>query len=67
VMKIDPTTDQASTFGSLAGSYKWIGGVLAPNGMIYGIPYFATTVLKINPTDVDFDEDVILSAYFNKF
>lgn len=37
-----------------AGSGKWYGGVLAPNGMIYGVPYSATTVLKINPTDDTF-------------
>ena len=43
-------TDTATTFGSLAGTVKWYGGVLAPNGMIYGIPYGATAVLKIDPT-----------------
>ena len=32
-----------STFGSLAGTWKWVGGVLAPNGKIYGIPSDATT------------------------
>ena len=39
-----------STFGSLAGTSKWAGGVLAPNGMIYGMPYNSTTILKIDPT-----------------
>ena len=39
VLKIDPVTDTATTFGSLSGTSKWFGGVLAPNGMIYGIPY----------------------------
>ena len=43
-------TESTSTFGSLSGSDKWIGGVLAPNGMIYGIPLNSTTVLKIDPT-----------------
>jgi len=42
-------TDTASTFGSLSGATKWVGGVLAPNGMIYGIPDSSTTVLKIDP------------------
>ena len=42
-------TDTTSTFGSLAGASKWVGGVLAPNGCIYGIPYNSTTVLKIDP------------------
>ena len=39
-----------STFGSLSGSAKWAGGVLAPNGNIYGIPQTSTTILKIDPT-----------------
>lgn len=34
-------------FGSLAGATKWVGGVLAPNGKIYGIPFDSTTVLEI--------------------
>ena len=42
--------DTTTTFGSLTGTVKWVGGVLAPNGMIYGIPYDSTTVLKIDPT-----------------
>ena len=37
------------TFGILGGSYKWIGGVLAPNGMIYGIPRDSTSILEIDP------------------
>jgi hypothetical protein len=49
VLKINPTTTTASTFGSLTGTGKWAGGVLAPNGYIYGIPSASTTVLKINP------------------
>jgi hypothetical protein len=40
----------ATEFGSLSGSSKWYGGVLAPNGMIYGIPLDSTAVLKIDPT-----------------
>jgi hypothetical protein len=51
VLKIDPTDDSVSTFGSLSGdSLKWLGGGLAPNGQIYGIPFSGTTVLKIDPT-----------------
>ena len=39
-----------TTFGAVGTStYKWRDGVLAPNGLIYGIPYFASTVLKIDP------------------
>jgi hypothetical protein len=56
VLKIDPTTDTASTFGALAGGDKWFGGVLAPNGMIYGIPFDSVTVLRLLSTytmDID--------------
>ena len=44
------TTDTTTTFGSLStDTSKWIGSVIAPNGCIYGTPFSATTVLKINP------------------
>jgi hypothetical protein len=43
--------DTVTTFGSLAGAAKWVGGVLAPNGCIYGIPRDSTAVLKIDPSD----------------
>ncbi len=36
-------------FGSLSGTVKWQGGVLAPDGKIYGIPYNSTQVLEIDP------------------
>ena len=38
-----------NTFGSLTGNEKWYGGVLAPNGKIYGIPFSSTQVLEIDP------------------
>ena len=41
--------DTTTTFGNLTGTDKWIGGILAPNGCIYGIPRNSTTVLKIDP------------------
>ena len=41
--------DTTSNFGSLSGTGKWIGGVLAPNGCIYGIPLNSTSILKIDP------------------
>ena len=49
ILKIDPTTDVVTTFGSLSGTSKYSGGVLAPDGYIYGIPHDSTTVLKIDP------------------
>jgi hypothetical protein len=39
-----------TNFGlTLTDGSKWVGGVLAPNGKIYGIPLDATDVLVINP------------------
>jgi hypothetical protein len=52
--------------GSLAGTNKWVGGVLAPNGKIYGIPYNSTSVLTINAGSSAFP-NWYLSAYTNKF
>merc|ERR1712232_1068622 len=31
------------------GGFKWQTGITAPNGMIYALPPYANTVLKINP------------------
>lgn len=59
-------TDTATTFGSLSGIGKWYGGVLAPNGCIYGIPRDSTTVLKILSTYM-IDGDFPLSRFVNKF
>ena len=36
-------------FGNLSGTSKWSGGVLAPNGKIYGIPSYSTQILEIDP------------------
>jgi hypothetical protein len=44
-------TDAVTTFGNLVETSKWIGGVLAPNGCIYGIPRNSTSILKIDPTN----------------
>ena len=59
-------SDTATTFGSLAGTNKWAGGVLAPNGCIYGMPRDSTIVLKLLssfPVDANFPQ----SRYVNKF
>ena len=42
-----------STFGSLIGTEKWTGGVLANDGCIYGIPGASATILKIDPSTND--------------
>ena len=44
--EIDPATKTTTTFGSLPGSVKWTGGVLAPNGKIYGIPCKPSSVAQ---------------------
>jgi hypothetical protein len=49
VLEIDPVTQTTTLFGSVDGNAKWSGGVLAPNGKIYGIPYNSTQVLEIDP------------------
>ncbi len=59
--------DSVSTFGNLAGGInKWAGGVLAPNGCIYGIPYNSASVLKIL-SNYSIDENIPLARVFNKF
>jgi hypothetical protein len=43
-----PTADETSITG-LPGGGAWIGGVLAPDGKIYGIPWNDNSVLIIDP------------------
>ena len=48
------TSESLLTFDGgvdLSGTNKWVGGVLAPNGKIYGIPRDSTSVLCIDPSD----------------
>lgn len=45
------TTESTLTFdggAELSGTSKWFGGVLAPNGKIYGIPGSSTSILEIS-------------------
>ena len=57
--------------GSLSGSDKWAGGVLAPNGKIYGIPYDSSSILEIDTGTVLSNEkqpvEWVCSPYVNKF
>lgn len=52
-------------FSSLPAGNKWHGGVLAPNGKIYGIPRNSTTVLEIDP-GLNGPHTWALSQYVNK-
>jgi hypothetical protein len=50
---IDPATSTTNYItGLTSGGAKWSGGVLAPNGKIYGIPYDSSGVLVIDPTTI---------------
>ena len=61
-------SDSITTFGSLsADAYKWIGGVLAPNGCIYGIPFNSTTILKIDTSNNNITTFGSLSAITYKW
>jgi streptogramin lyase len=53
VLKINPNSDTVSFFGSVSNDiYSWSNGVQAPNGYIYGIPYYqGLSILKINPNN----------------
>ena len=42
-----------------SATYKWADGVLAPNGLIYSVPYTATSVLIISPTTNALDTTTI--------
>ena len=46
--------------------YGFFGGVLAPNGIIYGMPYVHNYVLQIR-TGLPTLQPLMLEAYFNKF
>ena len=42
------TADRDAMGGSLGGTSVWVGGVLAPNGKIYGIPFNGGLILIID-------------------
>jgi len=51
VLEIDPSNNTTTLFGNFAGNGRWHGGVLAPNGKIYGIPFNSTKILEIDPSN----------------
>ena len=68
--KLNPENDTAITIGTIGGSpiYAWFSGLSSPNGAIYGIPFDGSSVLKIENEGVinGFDEDFLMSGYYNK-
>ncbi len=70
VAEIDPETKTVTNVGPSLGASlnKWCEGVLAPNGKIYGLPASSTDVLVIDVHAVmNFDNNLLLSAYLNKY
>jgi len=71
ILKIIPGINPVATLlsTSLSGTSKWSGGILGFDGNIYGIPYNSTTILKISFPKLrrNFDINVLLSPYLNKF
>lgn len=65
------TSESTSIFdggADLSGSAKWYGGVLAPNGKIYGIPRDSTTVLCIDGIgSMSSAKNALIHPFFNKF
>ena len=62
MLRFDPRTQQATLVdGELpGGSFKWMGGVLAADGSIYGIPYDATQVLRLTTTLPEATAELVL-------
>ena len=51
---------------TLTDTSKWYGGVLGPDGKIYGLPYNATDILIIGDGDAP-PLQAALSGWLNKF
>ena len=61
---IQPDTsalDTTSIAGLGSGGTKWAGGVLANNGLIYGIPRHSDSVLIIDPEAMTADTTTIIT------
>lgn len=57
--QVTNTADTTTIAGLSSDTHKWVGGVLAPNGNIYGIPHSSTSVLIINPASNTADTTTI--------
>lgn len=73
VMVIDPTTDQCVQIGpEYQGKFKWLRGIQACNGVVYGLQCHSPEVLRIDATALekvhgrDKEADPDLADYLDK-
>ena len=63
----DPATDSLSTpTGTYPGSNAYAGGVLLPDGRVFCVPHSATSARIYDDSNVQYDINIVLSAYYNK-
>ena len=62
-----PSATRSAMGAALSGTYKWYGGVLGPDGKIYGIPFNAADILIIDPDAGAFTVRIALDPRLNKF
>jgi hypothetical protein len=60
------TATRSDLGASLTGTDKWYGGVLGPDGKIYGIPRNATDILVTSHYRAAPVGDIAISPYLNK-
>ncbi len=52
IMRLNPDNDTLSSVGDdLGGGWKYCGIVVGNDDCLYGIPYYATRIIKYNPAD----------------
>ncbi len=72
-MRMDQSVEendrQFAFSGTAGGGFPYLGGIVAPNGALYGVPNQATTVLKIvlNNFSDTLDTNFVMSSYVNKY
>ena len=65
--KSQGTASRSAMGATLTGTSKWYGGVLGPDGKIYGMPYDSTDILIISFNVAQpLPKSLILSPYLNK-
>jgi hypothetical protein len=67
VLYIDPDDNSTRVYGVVGtNASKWSGGVLAPNGKIYGTPNASASVLTLGQGWFDIDDEILLNRHLNK-